>query len=352
VRQRGDRVVRFDVASLAPGTRYRFVVEVDGTRDRGRGLGTFLTPQVGAQSFTVTAGSCARTGSNGAVFDAIRAEQPLLHLALGDMHYENIESTDPARWIDAWGRALTTPAQSALARSVPMAYVWDDHDYGPNDAGATAVGRSAAREAYRRAAPHYDLAAGDHPINQAFSIGRVRFVLTDARSERTGSTVLGEAQLAWLFDELASASRSHAVVVWMNSNPWIGEADPTADGWAGVPGERERIGSFLEDEGIQNLVMVSGDAHMEAIDDGTNSGYAPGGGGGFPVLHAAPLDRPGNIKGGPYSHGAIAGAGQYGVIDVLDDGGDEVRVTLSGKSWDGRVLLTHEVRVRVPATVG
>ena len=41
------------------------------------------------------------------------------------------------------------------------------------------------------------------------------------------------------------------------------------------------------DQQIRNLCMVSGVAHMVAIDDGTNSAYAADGGGGFPVLHAA-----------------------------------------------------------------
>ncbi len=42
------------------------------------------------------------------------------------------------------------------------------------------------RQAYREVVPHYPLVhAGDGPINQAFTIGRVRFVLTDNRSERS-----------------------------------------------------------------------------------------------------------------------------------------------------------------------
>jgi hypothetical protein len=67
-----------------------------------------------------------------------------------------------------------------------------------------------------------------------------------------------------------------------------------------------------------------------------NSGDA-----GFPVLHAAALDRPGNVKGGPYSDGAIAGAGQFGLVHV-DDDGQRVAVRLEGRDWTGQVLLQHE----------
>jgi hypothetical protein len=85
---------------------------------------------------------------------------------------------------------------------------------------------------------------------------------------------------------------------------------------------------------------------MVAIDDGSNTGYAsdPDEPGGFPLLHAAALDRPGNVKGGPYSEGAFPGGGQYGVLEVLDDGGT-VRVQLSGRTWDGRTLVAYDFEV-------
>jgi hypothetical protein len=343
-----DRLVRFRVDGLAPDTSYTYVVVVDGHADEGRGHGTFHTPAVGPYSFRVTAASCARTGSNGAVYDAIRAEDPLFHLALGDMHYQNIVSTDPSDFIDAYTRALTTSAQAALARAVPLAYVWDDHDYGPNDADASFPGRSAVRDAYRRAVPHYDVTPGDAPINQAFTIGRVRFVLTDARSEHQPGTVLGQAQRDWLIEELRRSSATSAVVVWVNSLPWIEAPDPASDGWAGAAEERAQIAEAIAAAGISNLLMVSGDAHMVAIDDGTNSGYSSTGWPGFPLLHAAALDRPGNVKGGPYSHGTFPGSGQFGMLVFDDDGSDTVHVQMSGHTWDGRTLVTYDRTFQVP----
>ena len=342
-------IVRFAVSGLDPGTAYTYRVVVDGQPDGGRGHGAFETPVAGPMSFTVTVGACARTGSNGAVFDAIRSEDPVLHLVTGDLHYEDIESSAPGPYLDAYGRALATPAQAALARSVPMAYVWDDHDYGINDSDASSPGRSAAeREAYRRAVPDSGVENGDRPINQAFSIGRVRFVLTDLRSEKTQETMLGEEQLDWLLDELATASTTHAVVVWVSSVPWIGTASPGADAWYGVPNERTRISNAIAEAGIANLVMIAGDAHMVAIDDGSNSDYSTSGGAGFPVLHAGALDRPGSMKGGPYSEGAFPGSGQYGRIDVEDNGGDSVAVRLSGLDYKGNTIVEYQYTVVVP----
>ena len=340
-----DGLVRLTVDGLAPSTAYEYQLVVDGVGDEGRGVGRLRTPPLGASSFTIAAASCARVGSNGAVFDAIREQEPLLYLIMGDAHYSNLDATEPGPFLDAYERMLTEPGQAALYREVPIAYVWDDHDYGPNDADASSPGRTAARSAYRSAVPHYPVLPGDAPIYQAFTIGRVRVVMTDTRSERTSTAMLGDEQLEWLIDELVTGSRTHAAVIWVNAVPWIDAAAVGADTWGGYPQERQRIADAIASAGVDNLVMLSGDAHMVAIDDGTNSGYAADGSPGFPVLHAAALDRPGRVKGGPYSEGTFPGGGQYGLVEITDDGGDTVTVRLSGHTWDGVELVSLTVRL-------
>jgi hypothetical protein len=83
--------------------------------------------------------------------------------------------------------------------------------------------------------------------------------------------------------------------------------------------------------------MISGDAHMLAIDNGTNSDYATAGSAGFPVMHGAALDRSGSVKGGPYSHGAYPGGGQFGLMTVTDYS-DSLTV-----DWSGRNYLDQEI---------
>ena len=335
-------LVRLELTGLTPARQYEFVIEVGGEPDGGRGRGTFRTPAAGAASFRLVASSCARAGSNGAVFDAIAAEDPLLFLLLGDAHYSNIAANDVRRFRAAYDRMLTQPGPAALYRHAPVSYVWDDHDYGPNDADASSPSRDAARQAFREAVPSHPLVS-EGAIHRAYTIGRVRFVVTDTRSERRDGSMLGPDQLAWLEDELVTASRTHALVIWLNPTPWIGEASPSGDGWSGFAEERRHIADALAAGEVDNLLMVSGDAHMLAFDDGTNSGYASDGSPGFPVFQTAALDRPGSVKGGPYSGGAFPGSGQYGVIDIRDDG-QVLEVELTGKSWKGDVLLRAELR--------
>ena len=346
----------FDLNDLRPSTAYRYALVEPGEHDESddededpaeellESSVLFRTFDEGPQDLVVTLSSCARLGSNGAVFDAMVGEEPDLYLALGDLHYANLESSDPAAHVEQYARALSRPGQAALFSGTPTAYVWDDHDYGPNDADGSSPSRAAVSFAYREAVPNYGV--DDDPsksIAQAFSVGRVRFVFADTRSMRTSSTMLGDEQLEWLIEELTTSARTHALVVWANPTPWLsGDPDEVrvgADDWSAYPQERRRIADALETAKVDNLIMVSGDAHMLALDDGTNNRYSTTGAAGFPILHGAALDRPGSVKGGPYSHGAFPGSGQYAKIEIDDDGGSTISVRLSGHNWAGEQMV-------------
>ncbi len=341
-----SRVARFEVGGLTPGTAYSWAVAV-GAREESARRGQLRTAPTGPAGFTLAFGACAGTGSNGQVFDRIREAAPLLFVHTGDFHYEDISRDDPPRIRRAYERSLVAPAQQALWLTVPVAYTWDDHDYGGNDSDRTTSSRDAARTIYREIVPHYPLPLADGPIAQAFTIGRVRFIITDLRSERDpsgsdapGKSMLGPQQLAWFFDELLRARDEAALIVWVSSVGWI-SSSTAGDDWGAYAAERQAISDFLVANNVRNLVMLAGDAHMLAADDGTNNRFASGGAGpGFPVYHAAALDRRGSIKGGPYSEGAVPGGGQFGLL-TIDDLGTEIRVTFSGLNWQGTERIRH-----------
>jgi len=342
---RDDRIVRFRLDGLRPGTEYFYGVEVDGRVDRNR-IGRLRTFASGPQSFKIAFGGCARVGSNGVVFDAIRMERPALFLSLGDFFYANIDNDARRRFVAQYDRAVGSPAQGALYRSTPVSYTWDDHDFGGNGSGASARARPAARWAYRAAVPHYPLPAGaDGPIYHAFTIGRVRFLVMDTRSERRpGRTMLGAAQLRWLKRELLAARDRDALTVLVSSVPWIAGPGESKDTWAGFARERATLSRFIARHRIERLMMLAADAHMLAIDDGSHSDYSGTGRAGFPVMQAAALDRPGSERGGPFSEGAYPGAGQYGTMTVHDRG-KRLDVTLSGRDWRRREIVGHDFSV-------
>jgi phosphodiesterase/alkaline phosphatase D-like protein len=335
-------VASFELARLDSSTRYQYRVVVDGAPPLD---GTFRTFGVGPSSFRVAFSACAETGSTSSIFDAIRAAQPDLFIHTGDIHYEDITGNDPERFRRAFDSVRASPSQSRLYRSVPIAYTWDDHDFGGNNSDASSAAGPAALAVYRQFVPHYPLDAGaSTAIHQAFSIGRVRVIMTDSRSQRTSSwtapearTMLGAAQLQWLKDELSAAATA-PLVIWVNTVPWIAKPGPGSDNWGSYALERRVIANHIGTLGLtRRLIMLSGDAHMAALDDGTHSNYATGakrGEPGFVVMHAAPLDRWTSMKGGPYSHGVSRQRGQFGVLDVADDGRN-LKVELSGRDRAG-----------------
>jgi phosphodiesterase/alkaline phosphatase D-like protein len=331
-------VATFVLDRLQARIRYRYTVGTEGTPAL---TGTFRTFAAGPMSFRAVFSSCASSGSRSAVFTHMRAQQPDLFFHMGDLHYRNIRLNEPARFARAYQDVLTSTTQSELFRNVPVAYMWDDHDYGSDNSDRTSPSRAAALASYRVFVPHYPMSAeSESTIHQAFTVGRVRVLLTDLRSARSSPrgpaanrTMLGPAQLAWLLEEL-EAARNAPLVIWVNTVPWITKRnEATAEGWAPYAVERRTIADAIVRVGLTDrLLMLSGDAHMLAIDDGTNSEYATGaaaGERGFVVAHAAAMNRWPRLKGGPYSHGQVAGSGQFGVMDVVDDG-TSIRVMIQG----------------------
>jgi hypothetical protein len=155
--------------------------------------------------------------------------------------------------------------------------------------------------------------------------------------------MLGKAQKAWFKQQLRAANGRFPLIVWVNTLPWIGAAGD--DGWHTYSNERRELADFIKDNNIRGLCMISGDAHMLAIDDGTNSDYATGGGAGFPVMHAASLDRSASVKGGPYSLGMYPNRGQFGLMSVEDAGDSLIVVRWSGRNSAGLEVIAHTFSV-------
>ena len=375
-------MVEFHATGLQPDTQYFYALEVTNMLQinyRGA-FKTFPTADSPA-SFNFAFASCARTGSQNPVFDTIRQLRPLFYMNVGDFHYENIKNNALVKFRVAYDDVLISARQAILYRSLPLVYIWDDHDFAGNNSDRRAPSHFAARYVYEEYIPHYDMPAGvgDVPIYQAFTVGRVRFILTDLRSERDevktpdgpNKSMLGARQKAWFKNELLTAKERYPLIFWVSSVPWIGTAgvnyypihsrvtgyihhlnaaqfksDPATaeenrdvenddDFWGAFNYERREIANFIRDNQIRGLCILHGDAHMLAADDGSHSDYSSGGGVRFPVLCGAPLDQSPSIKGGPYSQGVYrcrSGEGCFGYVQVRDLG-SRIDVQYSGRNY-------------------
>jgi hypothetical protein len=321
-----NRILSFPVSGLATNTQYYYRFEVNGNIITSNAAqGQFKTPVDGPMSFNFILASCA-FNSDHAAYDKMAEHETLFYLNGGDLHYANISTTSVVDHLEAYEDEVLSKDRSAdFLKSRPIAYVWDDHDFcGDNSFGAVA-GREAARLAYQQYVPHYPLGAGsgDVPIYQAFTIGRVRFIITDLRSERvSGVTKMGLMQKNWFKSEVLAARDNGQIIAWVSPTSYSGNI---TDNWGGYTDERTELANFFRDNDIENMFILSGDAHMVAIDNGDNADFASGvpNTHRYPIFQAAAINNFGSNKGGTYSEGVWTNpfitTGQYGLVTVTDD---------------------------------
>jgi phosphodiesterase/alkaline phosphatase D-like protein len=378
-----NQIATFNLAQLKENTLYHYVIIADGRRYPSQETLKFKTIKVNKQySFAIGCSSCAGGSverfissgvSNSKVFDVIsqykykdendQDSNLAMFIHMGDLHYRNdlnflgLKEQNINHYRKNFDLVMTQDRQRNLYQNIPLAYIWDDHDYGTNDSDGSYGLKYFASQAYREQVPHYSLvetldeAKAKGAIYQSFVIGRVRFIMTDNRfykdsreiQDNVDKTLLGNNQRKWLFEQLKKGKQNQqnnqeGLTIWVNSIPWIvNEDDAQTNSWNKFAQEREEIANFIKENQINKLLMVSGDAHMLAIDDGKEgsiNNYATNGGGSFPVIQAAALDSIPSLKGGPYNgknyiinsavkkseNGAIEGTGQWGVLNFIDDG--------------------------------
>ncbi len=350
----------FTIKNLESDTRYYYKFDIDGVL-HSNSTGRFRTTNSKPYSYKIAFASCARTGSESKVFTTIKKEDPLLYIITGDLHYGDVNTDCSKQYAENIIKVLGSKTQQDLYRNVPIAYIWDDHDYGDSNSDKNAICREQAKEGYRLYVPSYPFAFKDKkmPLSQSLVIGRVRFLLPDLRSEKSppeydinckktkeGSNFGSKEHLDWFKQELLDAKKNNQVVVWVSGIPYINHpGGPNYecnedDDWGGYPEERREIANYIKANKIQ-VSIISGDAHMSAIDNGTNSDYADKGGAPIPVFQAGPLDQKPSYKGGPYSHGHSATSGQFGIIEVTDNGGEEICFAWKAKDQNSKVVLNE-----------
>lgn len=346
-------ITKLTIAGLTPDTSYVATVEADGNAAAGIS-GAFKTAPTSG-GFTVAFGGDVSEKSNHVVFDTIRNLAPLMFIHLGDAHYNNVIVNSQANYRAVFDELAANPRQALLYRTIPTAYVWDDHDFSDNNSDSTAVNKSASAAVYRARVPHYALpdATG---VWQTFDIGRIRFVLTDQRSaasvnsatDNASKSMLGAAQKTW-FKGLLSASPGK-LIVWFCPRAFGGVATAGADHWGGFTAERLELADHIHANCAGRVVVLSADAHALAIDDGSHHAYAAGGLEPLRTFQAAPLDRtPDSVIYGSaqYSAGWFNANGQFGTMQIVDAGGSTIDVTWRGYDSAGSVLVTSSFTVTV-----
>lgn len=228
---------------------------------------------------------------------------------------------------------------SELFRVAPIGYVYDDHDYSNNDSDMSFPARENSIRGYLEMFPHYPLANPDHGLWHKFTFANADFFFLDTRTQRhpnalafkkltdgklkfepgpehlilqADPSISGELQMDWLIRELQNSTATWKFICTsVPFNPanrallefillFQGtEFDPfptpfgpisaaglalgISDSWNGFPASAQRLVRAVHDANIENVIVLSGDSHTAAIDDGSNAL--------FPEVMAGGLDR-------------------------------------------------------------
>ncbi len=287
------------------------------------------------------------------IFESIRAQSPDLMLWLGDNVYLR-----PTDWSSRGGifrryarERPFAPLQGLLGSTHNYA-VWDDHDYGPNDADWTYVHKGAALDAFREywANPSYGLPDTPGVFGQ-FTWADVDFFLVDVRYYRSSSraprtptkTLLGERQFSWLMDSLTSSKAPFKVVI--GGGQFLSPFDHF-EGYAQYPHEQRRLIDTLVKRGVEGVLFLSGDRHHSELVRIKRKGFYP-----LYDFTSSPLGSRG-AKADKERKSRVRVPGtlihsrrSFGMIRVDGPGKDRV-MTLEARDTGGELIWQHQIRAR------
>lgn len=314
-----DWTVKLDAVELEPGRTYYYRFFCLGQMSPIGRTRTAAAGSVDRLRFAVVSCQSYQHG----YFHTHRqlAQMPDLDavLHLGDYIYEyapgeygRVREHEPAREIvtleDYRERYSQYRRDADLAnahRQHPFIVVWDDHEFTnnawtggaanhqPDREGDWADRSSAARQAYREWMPIREFEGGR--IYRGFAFGDLVDLLmldtrAEGRDEQTDTSdreshadpnrsLLGDAQHEWVAEQLRSSTAAWRIIgqqVMFAQWKLVGvplEVGPgqvlNADGWDGYEAARNRILDQLESEGIEDVVILTGDVHSTWVFDVT-----------------------------------------------------------------------------------
>lgn len=296
---------RVELAGLQADTRYAYRVLVNGTPvelDEAPAFTTAPADPAAPRELLIATASCNYVpdppyeltpnafGAGFEIFDTVAAQRPDVMLWLGDNIYYRDSDFEPAdeaaaRMHQRWAATRSFAPLQRLLRTGQHLAIWDDHDYGPNNANRDFALKATALAHFKDywANPGYGLPDVAGTFSHV-ALGDVELFLLDDRyhrdddaSEDPARTMLGAAQLAWLRDALRD-SRATFKLVANGSRMLSDRPSPEqrgGEGWHNFPAEREAFLDWLAAERIDGVFFVSGDIHYTHLTERERPGTYP-----------------------------------------------------------------------------
>ena len=257
-------------------------------------LSSVISASITAAPSKILFGSCGHQDKNIPIFNAINKEQGDLFIFLGDNIYGDTNDMDVLA--DKYQRLGAKPGFKTLKAQTPIIAMWDDHDFGQNDAGKEYPHKEQSRQIM--------LNFWDEPVNSvrrtrpdgiytSYMYGEneqtIQVIMPDLRwnrdalnhvgeleyytkrklnnqgpyspSEVKGASMLGEAQWQWLEQELKKPAAIKLIASSLQLLP-----DFTGwESWANFPEDRNRLFALIKKHKVNGVVIISGDTHWGEI---------------------------------------------------------------------------------------
>lgn len=285
VAERGNAHTAHLIADqVEPGGRYGYDIYANGiniTEDKEHFFKTQELYQYRKDpaAFKIAVGSCAYIseeaydrpgkayGTNYKIFETIADQAPDMMLWLGDNVYLR-----EADWFSRTGilkrytHSRSIPELQRLLSATHHYAIWDDHDYGPNDANQTFPHKDKTLEAFKLFWGNNGYGVnGLDGITSAFQFNDLHFYLLDNRWHRTDPNLattkeqmLGEAQIEWLIQSL---KYSRAAFKFVAVGSQVLNTAKVYENYANYEEEREMLFDRIAAEGIKGVVFLTGDRH-------------------------------------------------------------------------------------------
>jgi len=311
--------------------------------------------------------SCGNQTKPMPILDAINKENADLFIFLGDNVYGDTEDMDLLA--DKYKQLGKIPGIKTLKDNTEVIAIWDDHDFGENDAGIEYAKKEESRQimldffnedrnSVRRSRPD--------GIYTSYMYGevdqKVQVILPDLRWNRSKlasvtnseyqdirkplnmgpykihkdkkASMLGESQWDWLEIQLQKPS---AVKIIGSSLQLLPEFTGW-ESWANYPEDRARLMNLIDKYQVNGVIIISGDTHWGEVSKVDNLVDYPL----WEVTSSGLTEKWKHVSPNTHRVGNFTNQVNYGEI-LIDWAKKDPAISFGLKDVDGKVTHRHQV---------
>ena len=316
-------------------------------------------------SFAILSDLAVESSLPAPAYQSAASDSPDFVLQIGDFDHRNPGVNPLPITVDNWREmhrdVLRNYASGRdfaryIAPFFPLYHMWDDHDYGADNADRTAPWKDIATQAFKEYYPVPSLPNPEGGLWYSFRFAQAEVFMLDLRSQRDPNddppgpdksmldgAGIPDGQKDWLKSALlASTARWKFIISTSVWNP----CSKQIDSWYLFQNEQAELVQFINDNDITGVIFISGDLHSGgAIDDGTNAF--------FPEISVPSTNtiKWTNCTGGycgTWSEGVISGfdPSGYALVTVkYDDVTNTDSAILQAKDAEGNLRLEYVVEL-------